>query len=536
MRRGTLLKDSERLDEEKPAGVRPAMDRRAFLAASIGAGLASCRQQPSEVATRIPLADVLSMDALGQAELIRGKEIQPIELVDAIIEQIEKLNPKLNAVITKMYDLARKAAQGTIPEGPFRGVPFLLKDLIASYAGVRMTAGSKALKDYVPKFDSELVVRQKRAGLIILGKTNTPEFGLTATTEPHLFGATHNPWELNHTPGGSSGGSPAAVTARILPMAHANDGGGSIRIPASCCGIFGLKPTRARNPLGPEYGDIMNGLVAEHAVTLTVRDSAVLLDATSGLDLGDPYYAPPKQRPFLQEVGADPGRLRVAFSTKAHKGSPVHADCIAAVNDTAKLMEKLGHHVEEKAPQIDASAYADARTAVWLPNDAAIVEGLAASTGRAPSPDDYEPMLWGIYQEGKKQPAWKLVLAVRYLQSLSRQVAEFFTRFDVWLTPTLGAPPPPLGTLHPTPEDKVVDFHKTYERLDQFIPFTPLANETGQPAMSVPLFWNRDGLPIGVHFMGRFGDEATLFRLAAQLEQARPWAERRPPVCVGSAA
>jgi len=512
-----------------------AIGRRAFLAASAGLSLAGCQKQ-TPPAGRASLADVLTMDALGQAELIRKKEIQPIELVDAVIEQIERLNPRLNAIVTKIYDPARQAAKGAIPEGPFRGVPFLLKDLLASYAGVRFTSGSASLRDYVPKFDSELVARLKRAGLIIIGKTNTPEFGFTATTEPHLFGPTHNPWNLNRTPGGSSGGSAAAVAARILPMAHANDGGGSIRIPASCCGLFGLKPTRARNPLGPEFGDIMNGLVVEHAVTLTVRDSAALLDATSGPDLGDPYNAPPKLRPFLQEIGADPGRLRVAFSMKAPGGSGVHSDCGEAVRDAAALLEKLGHHVEEGAPQIDGKVYGEASATIWGAFAAATVEGAAARMGRKPNANDYEPINWASYQDGLRVPAWQYIQAIGHMQSVSRQIAGFFDRFDVWLTPTLGEPPVPLGTIHPRPGEQVTDFSKYSERLGQFIPFTPLANYTGQPAMSIPLYWNRDSLPMGVHFMGRFGDEATLFRLAAQLERARPWAGRRPPISVETTA
>ena len=279
----------------------------------------------------------------------------------------------------------------------------------------------------------------------------------------------------------------------------------------------------------------MNGLAVEHAVTISVRDSAALLDATSGPDLGDPYYAPPKQRPFLQEVGADPGRLRVAFSVKPLGGSPVHKDCGDAVHDVAALLEKLGHHVEEGSPKIDAKAYGDAGATIWGAGSAATVEAVSTSLGRLPIPDDYEPINWDRYQEGQKIPAWRYMHAIGYMQSLSREVARFFNRFDVWLTPTLGEPPPMLGTLHPRPAVAIKDFSKYGELVGQFIPFTPLANYTGQPAMSVPLYWNGEGLPIGVHFMGRFGEEAILFRLAAQLEQARPWAKRRPPVCVGSA-
>ena len=306
------------------------------MAGSVAAGLAACNdsaESPADKSAAVTLSDALAHDALGQAELVRRGDLKPIELVDAVIERIEQLNPRLNAVVTKMYEQAREAAAGRIPEGPFQGVPFLLKDLGAAYGGVRRTSGSKALEDFVPEEDSELVVRQKQAGLIIVGKTNTPEFGLTATTEPHLFGPTRNPWNLEHTPGGSSGGSAAAVAARIVPMAHANDGGGSIRIPASCCGLFGLKPARARNSPAPSMGSILS---CEHAVTLTVRDSAALLDATEGYVPGDLYAALSKQRPYIEELQVPPGRLRIAFTRMEPIERPLHPDSVRAVEQAAR--------------------------------------------------------------------------------------------------------------------------------------------------------------------------------------------------------
>src|SRR5213594_4641005 len=287
--------------------------------------------------------DIALLDATAQAELVRSKQVKPIELLEATIERIERINPQINAVVTPMYEIARKTAEGPLPDGPFSGVPFLLKDLGAGYAGVRQTQGSEFLKDFVSPFDSELTARYKQAGLVIAGKTNTPEFGLVPTTEPRLFGASRNPWDVTRTTGGSSGGSAAAVAAGMVPLAHGNDGGGSIRIPSSCCGLFGLKPTRARNPLGPDFGDMFSGLVAEHALTRSVRDSASLLDATSGPDVGDPYWAPPPSRPFLQEVGEDAGKLRIAFTTAAPSGVQIHLDCISAVNDAARLCSDLGH-------------------------------------------------------------------------------------------------------------------------------------------------------------------------------------------------
>jgi amidase len=472
------------------------------------------------------LDQIAFLDAIALADLVRRKEVKPIELVDAAIERIERLNPRLNAVVTPMYDQARIAAQGDIPDGPFRGVPFLLKDIVAAYAGVRMTSGSAFLRDFVPDHDSELVRRHKRAGLIILGKTNTPEFGILCTTEPRLFGPSRNPWDLSRTTGGSSGGPAAAVAAGIVPMAHANDGGGSIRIPASCCGLFGLKPTRARNPLGPDAGDIMGGFVAEHALTRSVRDSAALLDATAGPDVGDPYWAPPQARPFLQEVGAAPGRLRIAFSTKSATGVPIHVDCVKAVEDAAKLCADLGHEVVEAAPEFNTLFLTRAFSVVWWSGTAAGIDGLAFVTGRVPTQDQFEPLTWALYEKGHKVTGSEYLLSQLILQQSARQVAHFMEKHDVWLQPVLAEPPVPLGTFDSTPENPM----KAWDRAVAFVPVTPLFNLTGQPAMSVPLFWNADGLPVGVHFAARFGDEATLFRLASQLEAARPWADRRPPV------
>lgn len=466
------------------------------------------------------------MDATEQAELVRRKQVKPVELVEAAIERIERWNPKLNAVITPMYEEARKAAQDVLPDGPFRGVPFLLKDLQASFAGVRMAWGCAFLRNFVPDHDSELVSRLKRAGLVVLGKTNTPELGIVPTTEPVLFGPTRNPWDLMRSPGGSSGGSAAAVAAGIVPMAHANDGGGSIRIPASCCGVFGFKPTRARNPLGPDLGDAMGGLVVEHAVTRTVRDSAALLDATAGPDVGDPYWAPPRVRPYAQEVGTDPGRLRIAFTTKAPTGAKIHADCVEAVNDAARLCADLGHEVSEDAPDINGQMLNQAFTTVWAAGCASGIDAFAFFTQQAPKQDSFEPLTWALYEMGQRTTASEYILAQMILQRITRQVARFMQKYDVWLTPTLAEPPVPLGTFDATPGNPMQGFYRAV----QYVPFTPIANATGQPAMSVPLFWNREGLPIGAHFSAGFGEEGILFRLAAQLEAARPWAGRQPPV------
>ncbi|MBI4964481.1 MAG: amidase [Desulfomonile tiedjei] len=472
--------------------------------------------------------EIAFLDATTQAELVRNKEIAPAELVEAAIERIERLNPSLNAVITPMYDQARQRATGPIPVGPFSGVPFLMKDIIAFCEGVRMAMGTPLLCGFVPDHDSELTLRFKKAGLIALGKTNTPEFGLLPTTEPVAFGPTRNPWDTERTTGGSSGGSAAAVASGMVPMAHANDGGGSIRIPASCCGVFGLKPTRARNPLGPDFGDILSGLVCEHAVTRSVRDSAALLDATAGPDIGDPYCAPLPRRPFLEEVGADPGRLRIALSSDFPFGRPPHEDCMTAIKETAALCESLGHVVEEAAPSMTRNSAEEtgAFIAIWAAGCAATVDTIAAIGNITPTEQMFEPLTFAIYQQGREISASRYLRAVTTLQRLTRDMARFFADYDVMLTPVLAEPPVPLGTFD-APKDNPM---KAWERVVAFAPYTALFNATGQPAMSVPLFWNKDGLPIGSHFVGRFGDEPTLFRLAAQLEQARPWASRRPRV------
>jgi amidase len=342
--------------------------------------------------TDIP--ELAFLDATAQADLVRRKEVTSLELVEAAIARIERLNPLVNAVVTPLFDEALQAAQGLLPVGPFAGVPFLLKDILASYAGAPLTFGSRWLKDYRPDHDSELVTRYKQAGLIILGRTNVPEFGLLPTTEPELFGPCRNPWDLTRTPGGSSGGSAAAVSAGIVPMAHGNDGGGSIRIPASCCGLFGLKPTRGRNPLGPDFGDLLGGLIVEHALTRTVRDSATLLDATCGPDLGDPYWAPPKARPYIREVGDDPGTLHVAYTTDSWSDADLNPDCRQAVLSVAEQLTELGHRVEETSPLLDRESLARWFTVTWAAGCASTIEAVTA--GRAES-EMFEPLTWMLY-------------------------------------------------------------------------------------------------------------------------------------------
>lgn len=473
------------------------------------------------------LVDELAfMDAMGQAGLVRRKEASPLELVEAAIERAERVNPPLNAVVTTMYEQARKSASGPLPIGPLSGVPFLLKDLFAAYRGVTMTCGSRFLRDFSPDHDSELVARYVRAGLIPIGKTSCSEFGILPAAEPLLFGACRNPWDTTKSTGGSSGGSAAAVAAGIVPMAHGNDAGGSIRIPASCCGLFGLKPTRARNPLGPDLGDVFGGFVADHAVTRSVRDSAALLDATCGPAIGDPYHAPGHERPFLEEIGADPGRLRIAFVGASPTGGPVHDDCASAAAAAAELCSSLGHEVDEMDIDFDAEVVVQAFTTIYIAGVAWVIDLFARLTGGEPAAEQFEPLTWALYEIGRQTTAPAYMVAHTELQAMTRIVSTAFAEYDAVLSPSMPEPPYPLGSFDSPPDNPLGGLI----RAGAIVPFTSICNFTGLPGMSVPLNWNDDGLPVGTQFIGRFGDEATLFRLASQLESACPWAERRPPV------
>ena len=485
-------------------------------------------------------------DGLGLAEMVRTKQVTPAELVEAAIQRLERHNPRLNAVVYSLYDQARTAAQGRLPDGPFRGVPFLLKDLIATVAGVPTGCGNRLLKNLPATHDSELVERFKAAGVIILGKTNTPEFGLVPYTEPEATGVTHNPWDLARSPGGSSGGSAAAVAARLVPLASGGDGGGSIRIPASCCGVFGLKPTRGRNPTGPDAGEIWRGFVVEHVLTRTVRDSAAMLDATAGADIGAPYPAPPPARPFLDELTAKPGKLRIAFTSRPFLGQNVHDDCVQGLLSTVGLLRQLGHELIEDAPRIDAETFAVAFLTIVAAECRADIEWAAGLAKHRPSLRDFEAATYALGLLGQALSASDYANASRQLQVAAREIGRFGERYDVLLTPTLAQPPVLIGALQPSGSERLLLkligtlnagwllkspkllkplAAKTFD----YIPYTPIFNVTGQPAMSVPLHWNAAGLPIGMHFVGRFGDEATLFRLAGQLERARPWFDRAPP-------
>ncbi|HXQ24523.1 MAG TPA: amidase family protein [Candidatus Acidoferrales bacterium] len=469
-------------------------------------------------------------DGLGLAELVQKGDVSPVELVEAAIGRIENHNPKLNAVIYKMYERGREAAaalaQHRGARRPFHGVPFLLKDILGNYEGVPTAAGCRFMTGIVATRDDTLVARYKAAGLVPLGKTNAPECGILPTTESALYGPCRNPWNLGHSTGGSSGGSAAAVAAGIVPLAHANDGGGSIRIPASCCGLVGLKPTRARNPLGPDVGDMMSGLVVEHVVSRTVRDCAAALDCTHGPEPGDPYWAPPVARPFLEEIRTPPARLRIAFSTKTFSGAPLHRDCVAATEATAKLCADLGHIVEEGAPPVDMGVFMSAFLSVFSAATPTMIDAFAMLHGRTPTEKDFEGLTWGIYEMGKQVSASQYQIAIALIQIAARHIARWHQTYDCWLTTTLGAPPIAIGTIDIHERDPM----KGMQQLADYVPVTPIQNATGQPSISLPLYWNAAGLPIGLMFTGRFGDEATLLRLAAQLEQAQPWKDRRPPI------
>jgi amidase len=473
--------------------------------------------------------EVAGLDLIAQAELVRRGEITPLELVEAAIERIQAINPQLNAVIRTLDGEARAEARaldpGRLAAGPLAGTPFLVKDLGAAMAGVPDTWGSRALEHHVPKRDSPLVTRYREAGLVIVGRTNTPEFGNHSTTEPDLFGPTRNPWDPTRTVGGSSGGSAAAVASGMVPAAHGGDGAGSLRIPASCCGVFGFKPSRGRVSRAPG-GEEVGGLAVRHAITRTVRDNAALLDVAAGELPGDPYTAPPPERPFLEEVGRDPGRLRIGWTATPPIDVPVDSDCVTAVRDAAALLASLGHEVEEAAPAFDGEVLVGPLGTVWSVTNAADVRFCETVLGRQPRDDELEITTRELAEFGRSRSALDLVAAVDAFGAATRRFAAFFGTHDVWLTPTLARRPERLGVLNQS-----VGGALAWQRFDDsFNPWNPIANIAGVPAMSLPLHWTADGLPIGVLVTGRHGEEATLFRLAAQLEAARPWADRRPPM------
>ncbi len=463
-------------------------------------------------------------DATELAALVRSGAASPLELVDDAIDRIRRLDPVLNAVVHERFDAARDAARGPIPDGPFRGVPFLVKDLGCEMAGEPHTMGNRALADIDARAGVDAFVYEsiRAAGLLTLGRTNTPEFGGTITTESEAFGPCRNPWDTDRSTGGSSGGSAAAVAAGMVPMAHAGDGGGSIRIPASECGLVGLKPSRGRISHGPGAGESWAGATTDGVVTRSVRDTASMLDVLGGRRTGDPYTAPPPSRPFVDEVGADPGRLRIGLAP-THPGVETDPECVAAVEAAGPLLEALGHHVELAQPA-DFFDEEMSRHFVRIVAVATVLDldHVAAAIGRAVTEDDVEASSWRMAEIGRGVTAVDYVRSIDWVHAWSRRLHAWWERFDVLVTPVIAVPPPPIGWLS--------DPDHGGERLRRTMQFTAQFNLSGQPAVSLPLHWTADELPVGVQFAGPADDEALLIRLASQLESAAPWADRLPPV------
>ena len=467
--------------------------------------------------------DYRKHDAIALAGLIAKREVSAKEVLETAIARAEQVNPAINAIVHKQYEQARKAVAAGLPEGPLKGVPYLIKDLGFFETGEPATFGSSLFKDFVADHETAYVTRCKKAGLVFMGRSSSPEFGLNANTEPRLYGSCHNPWNLERSPGGSSGGAAAAVSAGILPVAHATDGGGSIRIPAAQCGLFGLKPSRGRVSMAPDLGEGWGGLSAGHVVSRSVRDSALMLDCTAGPEPGDPYAAPSPERSFLEAVAGPPRKLRIALMLKDHRGAQLHPECLKAVQGAAKLCASLGHVVEDADPKLDMAALWPMNARISAANTALTCNMRWKALGRAPNADDVEAATWAVYQRGLQVSGVEYVEAIDAVHAAGRKMGAFLTRYDVILSTTLAGPPPKLGYF-----DQNGDVQTFTERVTEYLSVTPLHNATGTPAMSVPLHWTADGLPVGVHFAGRYGEEATLLALGAELETAQPWFDCAP--------
>jgi amidase len=484
-------------------------------------------------------SEYIKHDGLSLAALVANREVTASELLQIAINRTEQTHKKLNAVIIRMDEIAQSRTKQSL-KGPFAGVPFLTKDLFQDYAGVLNANGNKALKaaNFRPAVHAEITQRWLNSGVVIFGRTNTPEFGIKGFTEPEAWGASRNPWNPKHTPGGSSGGSAAAVAAGIVPMAGANDGGGSIRIPAACCGLFGLKPSRGRTPWGPTVTEQMHGAAMNHIVTRTVRDSAAMLDATHGDEVGSLYRLAPPVRPYLEEAGRDPKPLKIAFSTRSPLGTPVDAEAIKAVENTTKLLQSLGHHVEEAEPDLDGLEASYSFLTLWFANAAVTVRHVKHETGCGNEGFELDTLASAAF--GEATPSSAYVEAYIYANKCARKLAEFHQKYDLWLTPTMAMPPARVGEIRLSMIEQiaakallaghlakpVIKFgiaHKMAVDNLKWVPFTQIANITGVPAMSVPLHVTAKGLPMGVQFIGSMGEEGVLFQLAGQLERAKPW-------------
>lgn len=471
------------------------------------------------------LRDYAARDGLALGQLVRDREVSPTELVEAAITLIERLNPQLNAVIHKVYDYARHEAAGPVGTGAFAGVPFLLKELATQWAGMPLTNASRYLKDQVAPADMEVVTRIKRAGFILVGKSNAPENGWSISTEPVLYGRTHNPWRSDVTPGGSSGGAGSAVAARLVPVAEASDGAGSIRVPAANCGLVGLKPSRGRVTLGPVFVDYWYGGAYLFCVSRTVRDTAAYLDAVAGAMAGDPYTPPASDDPWLERAARAPGPLRIAFTTRPPDGSPIHDEAVAAVRSMAALLDGMGHQVEEHDLAFDAATAWRVYTNMAAVQTAGMFEALAPFVGRPVTPQDVEPLTWAVIERGRSIGGTRHAAEIEQVRALGRGLVQELLPYDVLLTPTLTQPPRPFGYFDMT----MTDYDAYNARWTDSVFLFPF-NLSGLPALSLPTHWTADGLPMGTQFVGRYGDEATLLQLATQIEAAQPWIGRKPPV------
>lgn len=472
------------------------------------------------------ISEFSTYDGLGLAELVKNRQVKPEELIQLSIKAIKALNPDLNAVVSILEEEAMNEITAGLPEGDFKGVPFLIKELVLHAKNVPISMGSRLAEDTVFPIDSELMARFRKAGFVTVGTTATPEFGYNAATEAVIYGPTRNPWNLNHSPGGSSGGSAAAISSGITPVAHANDGGGSIRIPASCSGLVGLKPTRGRIPAGPYNSEPLNGIAIEFALTKTVRDTVFLLDAVSGPDIGCYGWPETPSDEYKQVIKKPVKPLKIAWSGKPATGVPVNDEVIKALHETVLLCEDLGHTVVEATPTYDVEPFSLATLRIWTANIYHMIEGAAKLSGRTPSEHNIEAAIWQCYLYGKDMKASELLEAIDTNAMVSRQVGHFFTEYDVLLTPTMASLPVEIGFLNAN--NPSLDAKQWTEQIFTYAPFTNLFNTTGQPAISLPLKMSRNGLPIGMQFTGRFADEATLLQLATQLEMALPWKARKP--------
>lgn len=472
---------------------------------------------------KLSIDDYLASDAIDLTRLLRDGDVTPEDLAVCAAKMTDRVNPVVNAILERFHPPLAYAREH---DSPFCGVPFLIKDLALQAEGILHEMGSRMMEGYRAPTDTELMRRFRRAGLATIGRVAAPEFGYCVTTEPKTSGPVRNPWNLDHMPGGSSGAAAAAVASGIVPLAHANDGGGSIRIPAACCGLVGLKPTRGRNPVGPYYGEQLNGWGAEFAVSRTVRDSALLLDAIHGPDIGDPYIIPAPRRPYIDESREPPPRLRIAYSSVPWSGVAMAKSVTDGLESVAALCDSMGHKVEEASPKFEWDSFFEATVVCWTANMGLWVDGAAKLAGRSPEPDTLEATTLACYQHGKSLSASDLLNALTAMNTITRQVAMFFEDYDMLLTPVTSAPSLKIGTLNA--DEPGIDAVQWSQKTFAFAPFTPLFNMTGQPAVSLPLARNPDGLPIGMQFAARFGREDLLLGLAAELEEASPWPQLAP--------